>query len=619
MNNIPQLPPQSQLPPDLAGQLSQLQMRQQLAQALLGESMKPIDPARTAGRYVVPISPLEGLSKLGSTYLNAKNMTDATSGMAGIYAQANQRRNAAVQENLSPKEALSGALTSNDLPPGPWSPEMQDQNRQQSSQQPQQRGRETLQDIYAEASKIAPAYGTDVLTILDNPLYKARIESALKDRQLTDAQKNFSDPKTFADWQMKETHIMPIDLKPGGTALDPMTRQPFFTAPQDGIFTTWDKGSPTAQQIPNAFDLQAQQKEKESAAKAKGEFPYGGHMVVKNGREVWEFNPNLPGAPQSGLPQPAATPAQPAQVSGQVPQAQQPKAAMPFSTPPAQPPVAPAPVVRAAPQGDVQAKPLGPQLGGGKPIADPWQTMPKIQEPQGYGMTPYQKGTSENQAKAALEMTNKYGEVAAQGNQRKAFNDQALSLVDSADTGYGAAKYAEVRNALHRIFPSMGFDPSDTVALQKDLVNAATQKAKQQFGARITQSEVMLMLQKAAPNADMPKAAIKYLLNSDNAQLDYQTQQANDLNRYLSQGGDPQKFESWYAKAFPLTKALSGVHLEQPKGAPAKQSLQTKQVQRTGTLNGRKLLHVAGRRARCWATRADHSGSDPSSGCPVAT
>ena len=586
------LPPQSQLPPDLAGQLSQLQMRQQLAQALLGESMKPIDPARTAGRYVVPISPLEGLSKLGSTYLNAHNMMDATSGMAGIYAQANQRRNAALQDALSPKEALSGALTSNDLPPGPWSPEMQAQAQQAKAQaQPQgqaPRGRESLQDIYAEAAKLAPAFGTDAMTILDNPLYKARIESALKDRQLTDQQKNFSDPKTFADWQKKETRIPPTVVRDNSVALDGDNKMILNNpTPSPGTFNTWVPGSPNPSgNVPIQGATQNVEAMNTAAArgKAAGEFPFGGHMVVKNGKEVWEFNPHLPGAPQPGLPQPAAAvpPPQPAQTAPAQPVSAQPAAAPPVSQPTMATPPGPVETRVIPNSADVAPVPLGeakPTGAFGKqPIRDPWLTAPKIQNPQGYGMTPYQKGTSENQAKAALEMTNKYGEIAAQSNQRKAFNDQALSLVDSADTGFAAARQADVKNILVKIVPglteeSFANTPSATIALQKDLVNAATQKAKQQFGARITQSEVMLMLQKAAPNADMPKAAIKYLLNSDNAQLDYQTQQANDLNRYLSQGGDPQKFEAWYAKAFPLTNHLSGVHL-QPKGDAAKPGLQ---------------------------------------------
>ena len=75
------------------------------------------------------------------------------------------------------------------------------------------------------------------------------------------------------------------------------------------------------------------------------------------------------------------------------------------------------------------------------------------------------------------QLTKKYGDLAEQANQRLAYNNQALDLVDKAPTGAQAANIAVVKNYLHTAFPDLGFDPSNTVALQKDLVNAATQKA----------------------------------------------------------------------------------------------------------------------------------------------
>lgn len=597
------LPPQAQLPPDLAGQLAQLQMRQQLSQALLGESMKPINPMRSSGRYIVPISPLEGLSQLGSTALNSKTLAETTGGMANVYAQANQRRNDAARGALSPRESLSGALTegqSSSLPPGPWSPETMAKSQPQAgaAQTGTSGRRESLQEIYDEAFKLAPAMGTDVFTVLDNPLYKARIESALKDTQRTDLQKNMSDP-SLKDWQDKENSMMVRDnsiLTRGGKVI---LNNP---TPSPGTYNAWTEGNPNPSAnvpIPGATQNVEAMNKASAAGTASGKAPYTPEMVMVDGKIQPKFVSQLPGYPQtpnSFIPTSPTTTPQPVQPAPIQPPAaaQQPPASAPTQTP--TPP-------QGAPQSGLQAPPYArsepalttrgvPQQADvqAKPIADPWQTMPKIETPKGYGMTPYQEGTAKNQAHSALELTNKYGEMAAQSNQRKAFNDQALGLVDQADTGFGAARYAEVRNALHRAFPSMNFDPSDTVALQKDLVNAATQKAKQQFGARITQSEVMLMLQKAAPNADMPKAAIKYLLNSDNAQLDYQTQQAADLGKYLKNGGDPQHFEAWYAKSFPLTNALSGVHL---KASSAVNQQGGKQVQRTGTLNGKKVIQYS--------------------------
>ena len=78
------------------------------------------------------------------------------------------------------------------------------------------------------------------------------------------------------------------------------------------------------------------------------------------------------------------------------------------------------------------------------------------------------------------------------------------------------------------------------------------------------------MLSRGSPNVDMPKAAIKYLIESDNAGSTYQKQQASDLGKYLSMGGDPHQFEAWYSKTFPMTGAVSQVQLNAGKSAPPK-------------------------------------------------
>jgi len=189
--------------------------------------------------------------------------------------------------------------------------------------------------------------------------------------------------------------------------------------------------------------------------------------------------------------------------------------------------------------------------------------MPMRQIPQGMGQTTYDKSTAEKQGSESAALTTKYGGLADSANQRIAVNTQALGLVDKATTGPLAAKITDVQNMLVSRFgiPESDFKTSDTIALQKDLVNAATAKAKQQFGSRITQSEVNLMLTRGAPNVDMTKASIKYLLSSDIAQSQYQIQQANDLGKYLTKGGDPLRFEGWYTSNFPMSKAVGAVHM----------------------------------------------------------
>lgn len=197
--------------------------------------------------------------------------------------------------------------------------------------------------------------------------------------------------------------------------------------------------------------------------------------------------------------------------------------------------------------------------------ADPWVTIPKIAQTPGIGQSTYGETVAKGQGEAAAKLSQEYGATANQANQRLALNQQAQDLVDKSDTGPGAARIGDIKNLLVSRFgiPESSFanTPSATITLQKDLLNAATQKAKAQFGSRMTQSEVMLMLSRGAPNIDMTKVAMKFLLQSDSAQANYQIEQANNLGKYLSQGGDPNRFEGWYSQAFPMGNALATVKM----------------------------------------------------------
>lgn len=204
--------------------------------------------------------------------------------------------------------------------------------------------------------------------------------------------------------------------------------------------------------------------------------------------------------------------------------------------------------------------------------SDPWSMMPKLQTPTGIGQGTYQKSTAENTAAVAKKLQEDHGQAATLANGRIALNNQALGLVEQADTGPYASQIANVKNLLVSRFgiPESSFQntPSATLALDKDLLNAATAKAKQQYGPKITQGEVMLMLKRGAPNTDMTKAAIIYLIKSDNAAAQYNLQQSSDLGDYLQRGGDPTRFEAWYAKSFPQT--FKDTQLDTGAKAPVK-------------------------------------------------
>jgi hypothetical protein len=334
------------------------------------------------------------------------------------------------------------------------------------------------------------------------------------------------------------TATKPINVRQGGSVFNPATGKVDFAAPQNGIQTTYGPQGPQASPVPGYLQAAAANAQGLAGATEAGKLPYETVPVTNaSGATAPTFKSQLPGAPQ------IQQPGQPSQVPQTVPQGPQVSA-----------PAMPAPVQ-----------------------AGPWATMPRLQTPQGLGQSTYQKTVQEKTGEEAHALAQKYGSAADTANQRLALNQQAMSLVDKADTGPGAASIAEVKNVLTSRFgiPESSFanTQSATTALQKDLLNAATQKAKQQFGARMTQSEVMLMLSKGSPNIDMPLEAIKYLLSSDTAAAKYEIQRSNDYGKYLQNNGDPLKFEGWYTKTFPLSQATGQVHMNQPEQSSNPQAI----------------------------------------------
>lgn len=353
--------------------------------------------------------------------------------------------------------------------------------------------------------------------------------------------------------------IAPQNVRPGGTVYSPIGG-PMFTAPNNGVNTTWQGGQPVSAPVPGAQEAMARGAGLTAAAEAGATAPYKTVDVPQQGGgSMPTFLPNVSGfgGGMAGGPAPAA---------GSTPVALPPGASA--GTIPGLPASAQPAGVRNPGQPVLAVPPLTPAPSGAPtaaaPNADPWATIPKLPTPQGAGpQSTYSKELAGQQAQMAAKQSEGYAAQAENANQRIATNNQALSLVDKADTGPGSSFITDFKNLWQSYVPSKDFDndPASNIALNKDLVNAAIQKGKGMFGSRFTQSEVGLMLTRAAPSADQTKTAVKFLLNSDNAQQQYQVQQANDFGTYLQKGGDPTRFAGWYAQAFPMTAATAAVPL----------------------------------------------------------
>ena len=111
--------------PEYLASLPEIQRRKAMAQALQQQGMESPDPSRTAGRYVVQQSPLEGLARLGQAYFGNKMATEAgaqerealvaalkrqSDAQAAQKAAAAAEKDASTERVLTPEQAQSRGI-----------------------------------------------------------------------------------------------------------------------------------------------------------------------------------------------------------------------------------------------------------------------------------------------------------------------------------------------------------------------------------------------------------------------------------------------------------------------------------------------------------------------------
>lgn len=194
------------LSPDTYAKQQQLQVQQQLAQGLMGEGMRPIDPNRSSGRFVVPISPFEGLAHTGQALAGAlmqKNAIKQQSDLAtqqaknlmGYAFPQQQPTNPMIPGQPGSSVMAGGGSTVPETPQAP---------------QPQGQGQDFLQ-----LAAITSLYGPQA-----------------------------------AELAVKRMQQPLVNVRPGGVVFDPNTNKPLFSAPQNGMQTQWGPNGPTQGVVP---------------------------------------------------------------------------------------------------------------------------------------------------------------------------------------------------------------------------------------------------------------------------------------------------------------------------------------------------------------------------------
>lgn len=228
---------------------------------------------------------------------------------------------------------------------------------------------------------------------------------------------------------------------------------------------------------------------------------------------------------------------------------------------PSAPTAGPTPQVPQVPQ---ERRPI-PMGGQNAPVpaaakaADPWGSMPKLPISSSVGAPDeFTKGRLQAAGAKDAALSTQYGEEANLADQKLQYNAESRKALPNAEVGPMSEWLTNNRSRLiemgipDKLIPGDG-SVTPTLELNKNLKNAALQGAKQTFGARMTQNEVMLQHEELSPSTSMTRDAIASLMAQDDIKQQYAKQRAEDYGKYVQQGGDPLRFESWYSKTFPLT------------------------------------------------------------------
>ena len=362
------------------------------------------------------------------------------------------------------------------------------------------------------------------------------------------------DPATAARALLEKATT--IQSRPGETVTNGVTGQTSMAGdPSKGVtYTRNADGSYSAVPIANDAEIQAARAGL-TTAEQQANTPH--ELQMGGGRTSVGYAPTPPALrgqapPQAALAGPGPAPPSAAPAGGPAPGAAAPGAAPPTLPGQARPPGPPA----VPPQ--VSPRPPAPA-----PAQGLWSTMPKAQVPpvtpnmgSDAGTLQDLKNASDKKAALATE----YGQQSALADQQLDLNRRALTALPNAEVGpmsewltTNRQRLIEAYPALAKVIPSSG-TVTPTLELNKELLNSALQGARTIYGNRMTQNEVKLQTEEMSPSSHMTADAIRSLVAQGNVQAQYTKQRAQDFGTYTAKGGDPMQFETWYAQQRPLSE-----------------------------------------------------------------
>ncbi len=331
---------------DYGADLSQIERRRALAAALAQQGMTPVDTPQTQpGQFATPISPWQGAAKIGqvlaahmqqkkaderqrelsataqgnlqSTLLNAQK---AASGTPGTSLSEDASGNVTPAQPAVPGDMMKAAslymqhpMTSQ-LGMGMAQQEMQSQQRARLMAQYMKPDEAPVQNAAAGGS--APAYGSPGFqpgNSQSQPQPAGNPMAGLPPKIVS--MLTSGDPEIIGVGKILAENYKMQNVRPGGTVFQPGVG-PVFTAPQNGMQTTWGAQGPQTAAVPGAQETAARGAGMTAAATEAGKAPYQLSTVNTPGSpSLMTHQQQIEAATGRPMPAPWLTP-QPSQQSG---------------------------------------------------------------------------------------------------------------------------------------------------------------------------------------------------------------------------------------------------------------------------------------------------------------
>jgi hypothetical protein len=508
------------IPPGVdPGQWLQTQRQMALAQALQGMSLSPasadLQQPGGGGKYyqAARVRPITALSKLAEALMAKRGFNQAMPQMQQQYSQGMQAFAPGGQSSSQgdPASSQVGPLPSQQPP-------MSSQRAPAPMGQPQTSPQNPMNPVGLPPAVAMRMYMSD-------PAKYGELLAGTPEWRTALAASGGDQAKAMHMLQMEAAKKSQTDLRSGGMLVDPsgrvITRAPNLPPGFEPQFDQAGKYVGT-QPAPGLIAGQAAEAGATTAAREQNTprmIPQGG------GVEALGYPPTSPAMRQPG------------------------------STPqyfPGGPPQAPIP--QAPPSSRGATSPQSPSGTGGM-----WDNIPKLAVPNTPGQTTdtFHSQLLKDAAAKHEELVNKYGSDADLADARIAFNKEALGVLNGAETGPLSDELTKLRAKAQELgVPPSWIPGSDTVAdtqlLKKFALRNPLLNLKPTFGGRPAASEFQILANDASPSASQMKPVFARLATLDTQQAEYTKQKAEDYGTYVSKGGDPMRFESWYANRKPL-------------------------------------------------------------------